>query len=151
MQSALAQNGKVFELKQKLLEKHTLEAVLSMPNELFFNSKVGVVSCVMIFTAHKPHPKNKKTFFGYYKDDGFVKRKGKGRIDALLAWEKTKERWVTNYINRQEEVGLSLKHIVSAKDEWCAEAYMETDYSILTRQDLIDEVKKYAAFKVLNS
>ena len=44
MQCALAKNGKVFELKKKLLEKHTLEAVLSMPNELFFNLKVGVVS-----------------------------------------------------------------------------------------------------------
>ena len=36
MQRALAQNGKVFELKKKLLEKHTLEAVFSMPEELFF-------------------------------------------------------------------------------------------------------------------
>ena len=151
MQSALAQRGKVFELKQKLLEKHTLEAVLSMPNELFFNSKVGVVSCVMVFTAHKPHPKNKKTFFGYYKDDGFVKRKGKGRIDAFLRWEKIKEKWVTAFINRQEEARFSLTHIVSAKDEWCAEAYMEPDYSMLSEQDFIDEVKKYAAFKVLNS
>jgi type I restriction enzyme M protein len=33
MQSALAQSGKVLELKKKLLAKHTLEAVLSMPNE----------------------------------------------------------------------------------------------------------------------
>ena len=96
MQCALAQRGKVYELKQRILKKHTLEAVLSMPNELFFNSKVGVVSCVIIITAHKPHPKNKKTFFGYYKDDGFVKRKGKGRIDALLKWSTIKEKWVTN-------------------------------------------------------
>ena len=43
MQRALAQKGKVFELKKKLLEKHTLEAVFSMPDELFFNSKVSVV------------------------------------------------------------------------------------------------------------
>jgi type I restriction-modification system DNA methylase subunit len=56
-QSALSQSGKVYEFKKKLLEKHTLEAVLSMPDELFFNSKVNVVTCIMIFTAHKPHPK----------------------------------------------------------------------------------------------
>lgn len=151
MQCALAQRGKVFELKQKLLEKHTLEAVLSMPNELFFNSKVGVISCVMVITAHKPHRKNKKTYFGYYKNDGFVKRKGKGRIDAALRWESIKEKWITNFINRQQETNLSLNKSVTAKDEWCAEAYMETDYSILTPQNFIDEVKKYAAFKVLNS
>ncbi|MBK7856920.1 MAG: N-6 DNA methylase [Bacteroidetes bacterium] len=41
MQSALAQSGKVFELKKKLLEYHTLEAVFSMPDELFINSDVS--------------------------------------------------------------------------------------------------------------
>jgi hypothetical protein len=58
MQCASAQKGKVLELKKQLLKRHTLEAVLSMPDELFFNSDVTVVSCVMIFTAHKPHPAN---------------------------------------------------------------------------------------------
>ncbi|MDR2411137.1 MAG: N-6 DNA methylase [Candidatus Peribacteria bacterium] len=46
-----------------MLQEHTLEAVFSMPNELFFNSKVNVVSCIMIFTAKKPHPQNKKVYF----------------------------------------------------------------------------------------
>jgi len=150
MQSALAQRGKIFRLKEKLLEKHTLEAVLSMPNELFFNSKTNVVSCVMIFTAHKQHPKNKETYFGYYKDDGFVKRKGKGRIDAFLRWKEIKNKWVSNYLNRKEKAGLNVNKTVTAKDEWCTEAYMETNYSLLKEQDFIDEVKKYAAFKVLN-
>jgi hypothetical protein len=105
----------------------------------------------MVFTAHKPHPANKESFLGYYKDDGFVIRKGKGRIDALLRWEGIKRKWVTLFINRQEEPKLSIKQIVTAKDEWCAEAYMETDYSTLSKQDFIDEVKRYAAFKVMNS
>jgi len=91
MQSGLAQKGKVYELKKKILSKHTLEAVLSMPDELFFNSNVGVISCIMVFTAHKPHPKTKETFFGYFKDDGFVKRKIQGRIDAYGKWNKIKE------------------------------------------------------------
>ena len=150
MQSALAQKGKVYELKKKLLEKHTLEAVLSMPDELFFNSKVGVVSCVMVFTAHKPHPKNKETFFGYYKNDGFVKRKGKGRIDAYGTWTKTKEKWLTNFINRKNEAGFSRNQVVTAEMEWAAEAYMETDYSVLSENVFIQELKKYISFKVLN-
>ena len=36
MQCALATSGKVLELKKQLLSKHKLEAVLSMPDELFF-------------------------------------------------------------------------------------------------------------------
>ncbi|GHV19944.1 hypothetical protein FACS189494_02720 [Spirochaetia bacterium] len=148
-QSALSQSGKIFELKKKLLAKHTLEAVLSMPNELFFNSDVNIVTCIMIFTAHKPHPKHKETYFGYYKDDGFVKRKNKGRIDALGKWDNIKEYWLANFINRKEEAGISVNKQITAEMEWLAEAYMETDYSDLTDDDFIIELKKYSAFKVL--
>lgn len=143
MQSALAQKGKVYELKKKLLEKHTLEAVLSMPDELFFNSDVGVVSCVMIFTAHKPHHKNKETFFGYFKDDGFVKRKVQGRIDAYGKWEKIKQEWLSAYLNKKSNPGFSVNNVVTAEDEWCAEAYMETDYSILSKDGFIKSLKSF--------
>ena len=44
MQSALAQTGKVYEYKKKVLEQHTLEAVFSMPDELFFNSKENILN-----------------------------------------------------------------------------------------------------------
>lgn len=95
MQRALAHKGKLFELKKKLLEKHTLEAVLSMPNELFFNSKVSVVSCVMVLTAHRPHPKSKQTYFGYYKDDGFIKRKiSDGLLIRYIQWVISRARQV---------------------------------------------------------
>lgn len=143
MQSALAQKGKVYELKKRLLQKHTLEAALSMPDELFFNSKVGVISCIMVFTAYKPHQKNKETFFGYYKNDGFVKRKTKGRIDAFGKWESIREKWLDHFINRKPHLGLSINQKVTAKDEWCAEAYMETDYSKLSKNDFLKSIKSY--------
>ncbi len=146
MQSALATTGKVYELKKQILKKHTLDAVLSMPDELFFNSKVGVVSCVMIFKAHKPHPKTKETYFGYYKDDGFVKRKVQGRFDAFGKWETIKEKWISNYINRKQEAGFSVNKIVTADDEWCAEAYMKTDYTKLTEENFENTVLDFATF-----
>lgn len=143
MQSALAQKGRVYELKKKLLQKHTLEAVLSMPDELFFNSNVGVVSCIMVFTAHKPHPKKKETFFGYFKDDGFVKRKIQGRIDAYGKWPKIKEEWLSCYLNRTSRPGFSVNTCVNAEDEWCAEAYMETDYTRLSKEDFLKTLKSF--------
>ncbi len=146
MQSALAQSGKVLELKKKLLEKHTLQAVLSMPDELFFNSKVNVVSCIMIFTAHRPHPNHKETYFGYYKDDGFVKRKNKGRIDAYGKWNNIKEKWISNFINRKNEPGFSVNQIITADMEWATEAYMETDYSDLDNSIFEDTVLNYVTF-----
>ena len=38
---------------------------------------------------------------------------------------------------------------VKAEDEWCAEAYMETDYSALTKTNFELVVKNYAIFRLL--
>ncbi|MDO8474531.1 MAG: N-6 DNA methylase [bacterium] len=150
MQAALSQTGKILELKQKLLEQHTLEAVLSMPEELFINSKVAVVSCIMVFTAKRPHPAGKKTFFGHFKDDGFVKRKNRGRVNVYGRWDSIRERWIRAYMNKEDFAGLSINRVVRPDEEWCAEAYMKTDYSVISDDIFIQEVKKYVAFKVQN-
>jgi type I restriction-modification system DNA methylase subunit len=150
MQSALAVSGRPFELKKKLLAKHTLEAVLSMPNELFFNSDVGEVTCTLVFTAHKPHPQYKETFFGYYKDDGLVKRKNKGRIDANGKWGRIKDHWIANFVNRKDEAGFSANKLVTAEQEWSAENHLETDYAALRNDDFENVLHEYAIFLFAN-
>lgn len=151
MQCAISTKGKTLLLKKELLEKHTLEAVFSMPDELFYNSDKSVVTCIMAFTAHKPHPKDKETFFGYFKNDGFEKRKKLGRIDVHNKWGEIKEEWLRIYRNRKEIVGKSVMHHVDAKEEWCAEAYMETDYNSLNEYDFINDLCKYSTFLIRNS
>ncbi len=153
MQCAIAgeKKKKIYELKKELLSKHTLEAVFSMPDELFYNSDKSVVTCIMVFTAKKPHPKGYKTFFGYYKDDGFEKRKNLGRIDAHGKWNVIKDEWVNLYRHRDEVAGKSIKHSVTAKDEWCAEAYLETDYTLLSKDDFTNDLCRYSTFLVRNS
>lgn len=145
------QTGKILELKKKLLELHTLEAVFSMPDELFFNSKVATVTCIMVFTAKRPHPKNKKTFFGYYKNDGFVKRKNKGRIDLYQKFEtEIKEKWITTYVNREQKAGFSVTREIAPEDEWCAEAYMETDYTSFNDALCTQKLLEYSTFLYSN-
>ena len=136
-------------LKERILSKHTLEAVMSLPDDLFY--PVGVVTCIMVFKAHIPHDSSKKSWFGYWKDDGFVKTKKDGRIDLNHKWElEIKDKWISMFKNRDEIIGYSVKKEVTANDEWCAEAYMQTDYSKLTREMFEEEVKKYAIFKLMN-
>lgn len=150
MQSALAQTWKVYEYKKKILQEHTLEAVFSMPDELFFNSKVGVVSCIMVFTAKRPHPKGKKVYFWYYKDDGFVKRKTKWRVDLFGVFQKEiKDKWIMSYQNKEDIPWFSVNKVVTAEDERCAEAYMETDYSSLSKDDFIHSIKDFIYFQEL--
>jgi type I restriction-modification system DNA methylase subunit len=138
------------EERERLFQKHTLEAVFSMPTEIF-NPAASAPPCVMVWTANVPHPANKQTFFGYYREDGFVKRKKLGRVDAYQKWKDIKNEWLKLYHERDVKAGLSVKHCVTHKDEWCAEAYMETDYSKLNQTDFEKKIKEYVAFKFLNN
>jgi len=136
-------------MREELMKSHTLEAVMSMPGELFY--PVGTVTCIMVWTAHVPHTdSNKKTWFGYWKDDGFIKTKHRGRIDGGNKWEKIRDRWIDSFRNREVHAGESVLKAVTPKDEWCAEAYMETDYSTLAQSDFERELKKYVVFKIMS-
>ncbi|WP_421475916.1 HsdM family class I SAM-dependent methyltransferase [Agrobacterium tumefaciens] len=148
MSCATSSNARAVAVRERLLQKHTLAGVFSMPAELFH--PVGVITCIMVFEAHKPQPKNFKTFFGYYKDDGFLKTKHMGRIDKG-DWATIRNHWLSLYVNREKEVGLSVLAAVGAEDEWCAEAHMETDYSTVTKQVFEDVVRNFAVFRLLGT
>jgi len=142
--------GAIGELKRRLLEKHTLEAVMSMPIELFHNSKTTVVTCVMVFTAHRPHPLGKKTWFGYWRDDGLVKTKHRGRVDVNGMWPLIRDRWVQAFRNREIADGFSVMREVGPEDEWCAEAYLAADYDSLNLRSLSEVSRRYVISQIMN-
>ena len=148
MRCALYDNGEGLILKNKLLNNHTIEAVFSMPDELFYNSKVGTNTCIMAFKAKEKHPTNCKTYFGYWKDDGFFKKRTSGRANYEHLWTKIKKEWIENFKNKDEIVGHSIKKSIKPEDEWCVEAFMETDYSILNDNFFRNLVLKYLSFMV---
>ena len=70
--------------KIAMLENNTLEAVFTLPNEIFYPG-ASACACCMLFTLGKPHSEEKETFFGYCKDDGFKKKKNLGRVEQFNA------------------------------------------------------------------
>ena len=153
MQAAIGNSGDIKLFKKKMLDHCTLEAVFSLPDEIFYPGATAV-ACCMIFDRSQKHSKaNKDTFFGYYKDDKFVKRKGLGRVeragvDGSSLWIKTEELWLDLYKNRRVVPGLSVMHKVTWKDEWLAEAYMETDYGTLSESDFQKVINNYLSYPV---
>lgn len=151
MQSAIGTSTDVKEFKKKMLDKYTLDAVFSLPIEIFYPGAAAVAVC-MIFDLSQKHSKsNKETFFGYYRDDKFTKRKGLGRIETTdengnSLWVKTEEVWLDLYKNRKVVPGLSVMKKIDYKDEWLAEAFMETDYSNLTQMDFEQTVRDYYSY-----
>ncbi len=139
--------GTKFENERKdLFENHTLKAVFSMPDDIFY--PVGTNVCVMVWEAHIPHNSSIPTFFGYYKDDGFIKKKNLGRIDANNKWQNIKNEWIDLYRKNKEFVGKTALQCVTANDEWLCEAYMKTDYSDLQESDFEQTIRNYIAYKI---
>lgn len=149
MSCVIAQGGKIYELKKRLLKEHTLEAVFSMPNDLFVNSHVGTVTAIVVFKTHQPHPPDKETFFGYWKDDGFVKNRSLGRCDFYNKWKNIKKEWLYNFRNNKT-TNFSLTKLITAKNEWCIEAYMRPNYNTLKEDDFIEVLKEYSGYLFLN-
>lgn len=136
---AIKSNRDIEETKRRLLDAHTLEATFSMPDDLFY--PVGVSTCIMVFKAKIGHPKEYKTFFGYFKNDGMQKVKNIGRIDVINKWHTIEKKWVNLFINREIEDGMSVLKKVTPSDEWCAESYLETDYKVLTEEFFKETIK----------
>lgn len=152
MQCAIGASSAIQSFKKKMLEEHTLDAVFSLPSDMFYPG-ANVVACCMVFnlgTRHQNAP-IKETFFGYFKDDGLVKRKNIGRIETTVGnWNIIEKEWLDLYFNRKTKIGLSVTQEVSGKDEWLAEAYMKTDYSTLNQEDFQKVLNKYLGFRIGN-
>lgn len=152
---AIGTSGEISRLKHEILEENTLDAVFTLPNEIFYPG-ASASACCMVFKIGIKHNdvSNPDTFFGYYKDDGFKKKKNLGRVEQIdnetrkSKWVEIEREWIELYRNRRAVDGLSATHKVSGADEWLCEAYMKTDYTKLTEQDFQQTINDYLAYLV---
>lgn len=152
MQCAIGGNEELRKYKRLMLQEHTLDAVFSLPNDVF-HPGAAVQVCCMVFSLGKRHDSTRPTFFGYYKDDGFIKRKRIGRVertasDGSSVWSEIEKTWLGLYHSMKAVDGLSAVQCVTADDEWLAEAYMKTDYSKLTRACFQSTLSDYLSFLI---
>lgn len=153
MQAAIGSSNDVKEFKKKMLDNYTLDAVFSLPVEIFYPGAAAVAVCMVFDLSQKHEKANKETFFGYYRDDKFTKRKGLGRVEITddngnSLWAKTEELWLDLYKNKKIVAGLSVMKKVTWEDEWLAEAYMETDYTQLNSDSFQKVINDYLSYVV---
>ena len=142
--------------KAFMLEHNNLDAVFTLPDDVF-HPGASVSACCMVFTLGKPHklPDGtvNETFFGYFKNDGFKKKKNLGRVEQFdnnnqSIWKRIESEWLTLYRNKKVVDGLSATAVVSGEDEWLCEAYMRTDFSTLKEEDFQKSLNEYLAYLV---
>ena len=156
MSCAIWASADILKYKELMLNEHTLDAVFSLPNEMFY-PWANVIVCCMVFnlwTRHKNSP-NKKTFFWYFKDDWFTKRKYIWRIEKtdsnwVWLWHWIESYWLDLYRQRKSVPWISVTKKVSANDERLAETYMETDYSKLNEKDFQNVLNNYLWYLISN-
>lgn len=153
MQCAIGNSNILKDVKSRLLLDNTLEAVFSLPDDMFYPG-ANVCPCCMVFTLGKPHINldgvANETFFGYYKNDGFRKKKNLGRVEQFnemgdSKWKAIENDWIRLFRNKSEVDGLSAKNAVGGDDEWLCEAYMNTDYSNLDEHNFRKSINNYLA------
>ena len=113
------------ETKRRILEKHTLEGVITLNKDTFY--RVGVNPCIAIFTAHKPHPKDKRCKFINFEDDGYEVRKHVGLIETERAKERKKKLLDCWLNNADAESKFMVKAEVKPEDEWLHSFYYFND------------------------
>ena len=135
-------------LREKIMKNHTLLACMSMPRQLFQNSKVGTTTCIMVFRAKIPHKDSDKVvFMSRWLDVGFVTIPHNGRFDKDNRWFSIKQEWMRQLKGLAKPDPFTYtRREIEAKNECVAEAYVETDYSALSDKDFELQLKKYSLF-----
>ena len=150
---AIGTSGEIAKFKTEILRENTLKAVFTLPNEIFYPG-ASASACCMVFEIGKRHEDSPYTFFGYYKDDGFKKKKNLGRVEQIdtdtgkSKWVEIEQKWLDAYKRNEVIDGFSAVHKVSGTDEWLCEAYMKTDYSKLTEEDFQRTINDYLSYLV---
>ena len=152
---AIGTSGEIARLKEEILKENTLDAVFTLPSEIFYPG-ASASACCMVFKIGTKHGdvSNPDTYFGYYKEDGFKKKKNLGRVEQVDSntgksrWAEIEKEWIELYRNRQSVDGLSATHKVTGDDEWLCEAYMKTDYTKLTEEDFQQTINDYLAYLI---
>ncbi len=133
-------------IRNRILTKHTLRAVINMPKELF-QPNASTHTAIGIFETHSAHNDSEVVFYDL-KVDGFVLSKNKGRTDVYNRWNEIKATLLKKLENPQQHndnTNLVYKSIKNG-DEWILQAHQKTDYSDIKDEDFIHSIKEHIIF-----
>ncbi len=130
--------------KENILKHHTLEGVITLSGDTFYG--VGVNPCIVIFTAHKPHPNDKECKFIDFKDDGYKVAPHIGLLETETAKDK-KQHLLDVWFDRIEApTKFCVKSTIEPTDEWLHAFYYFND-EIPTEENFEKTIADYLSFE----
>lgn len=103
-------------IKANIMKKHTLEGVITLNEETFYN--VGTTPVIAVFTAHEPHPENKLAKFINFKDDGYEVSAHIGLVETERAKDRKQHLLDVWFDLLEAETAFCVSTEVKADDEW---------------------------------
>lgn len=144
-QSAMTGKSKAEQdIKENILKHHTIEGVISLNKDTFYG--VGTIPCIAIFTAHEPHPKDKKCKFINFENDGFKVAPHIGLVETESAKDKKAHLLSVWRDEMQAESKFCVYTTVEASDEWLHSFYYFND-EIPTEADFEKTISDYLTFE----
>ena len=132
------------QVKKKILEKHTLEGVITLNKETFYG--VGTNPCIAVFTAHKPHSEKKYCKFVNFENDGFEVQKHIGLVETERAKERKSHLINCWRYDAPAESKFMVKTTITAQDEWLHSFYYFND-EIPKEEDFEKTIADYLSFE----
>ena len=131
-------------IKQRILEKHSLDGVITLNKETFY--RIGVNPCIAVFTAHKPHDFKKRCKFINFEDDGFEIRKHIGITETERA-KSQKAKLLDCWFDRTDaDSKFMVKTTIEPTDEWLHSFYYFND-EIPKEVDFEKTIADYLTFE----
>lgn len=132
------------DFKDSIMEKHTLEGVITCNPDTFYG--VGVNPVIAVFTAGEPHPADKICKFIDFRDDGYEVRAHVGLVEGDSA--KDKRQHLLDVWNGRTEAPskFCVESTVKPDDEWLHSFYYFND-EIPTDADFEKAIGDYLTFE----
>lgn len=135
-------------IREKILEKHSLKYVINMPGDLF-QPNASTHTAIAVFETHRKfdYSTDEVTFYDL-RDDGFVLAKNKGRTDIYGRWNNIERQLMEALKPTSTPDDITLVRTkINKKDEWTIYAHSKTDYSTLCEEDFIKSISDYMIFQ----
>lgn len=131
-------------IKKNILKHHTLEGVITLHKDTFY--RVGVNTCIAVFTAHIPHNKKHICKFINFEDDGFVVAKHVGLVETPSAKDKRQHLLDVWFGRTEADTKFCVKTTIEAEDEWLHSFYYFND-EIPTDKEFENTMADYLTFE----
>ena len=132
------------QIKSNIYKHHTLEGVITLNKDTFYG--VGVMPCIAVFTAHRPHSAKHKSRFINFEDDGYKVAPHVGLVETETAKDRRAHLLDVWRGKVQAATKFCVTTTVEPGDEWLHSFYYFND-TIPTEGDFVKTIGDYLTFE----